>query len=814
MIDFFGLKKKKIEKQNIEENTTGIIARTMPDMDRNGTWIYNIFLNGILNFMVVYSTIMLVINAFDIEMNTAAFSLILIIFCIFSASFYEFVFLKVIGYIAIVIGFIYGIIEYHSMIRGGFGTFANAFMEVIEQKLDLPIERRYQEYTANKTLAVTFCAVFIACSLALIFNMAISEAKGFALTFLITFPMVQLGMYFDRDISYGYFGIYISAMITLMLLRSSVHYKAETKKKRGYHVIEKKDVKRYEYVNDGGNSFTIMLFLIIAVICTFAVTYMTFGRNINVPEKYGQWKKSTQEFAKKTALVGFYGMLNKNGSGTGGIGRNRLGDVKYVKMDYQTDITVETQINKEEPVIYLKAYNGTYYGDNSWKYISEKRPDDYKALSEYGIKKSQIYSLSADILKNDIENRITNKVKKMNVYNMDANEDFIYYSNNALGILSVTDDARNDDELVVKFPQGQGIKFYYYPVKSMPYEELENQAVLIKENPHGASVYNVEEKYREYVANTYMDIPEGNINSIDAFIKKYDLRSEDGLSNVQKITDIFEKDFTYSLIPGATPDDEDFVNYFLDKTKKGYCSYFASSAVLILRRLGIPARYTGGYAVSTTDEEYMHKKNSYVTDLYQIDVNDSDAHAWVEVYINNLGWVNADVTPSDDETDKDEDTGVGFMQMLTYNIFNPDTAKTIKNTTISAFKIIVALFVSVIVVIVIAGVIIRHRRKYNIDIDKNVIYLRKMLPFAGIEWTGNMSYGELKAKMQNISIISDSDIDTFIEIVEKHKYSLYDVSTADRKKVHNIVLDIGQNIYDRITFLKKIYYIYVKCLIK
>ena len=86
MIDFFGLKKKKIEKQNIEENTTGIIARTMPDMDRNGTWIYNIFLNGILNFMVVYSTIMLVINAFDIEMNTAAFSLILIIFCIFESN--------------------------------------------------------------------------------------------------------------------------------------------------------------------------------------------------------------------------------------------------------------------------------------------------------------------------------------------------------------------------------------------------------------------------------------------------------------------------------------------------------------------------------------------------------------------------------------------------------------------------------------------------------------------------------------------------------------------------------------------------------
>lgn len=80
---------------------------------------------------------------------------------------------------------------------------------------------------------------------------------------------------------------------------------------------------------------------------------------------------------------------------------------------------------------------------------------------------------------------------------------------------------------------------------------------------------------------------------------------------------------------------------FLLETKDGYCVQFATAATLIFRELGIPARYVQGYLASdfysSTDED--GKK------IYRSNVTDEDAHAWVEVWIDGLGWRTIEVTP-------------------------------------------------------------------------------------------------------------------------------------------------------------------------
>ena len=45
----------------------------------------------------------------------------------------------------------------------------------------------------------------------------------------------------------------------------------------------------------------------------------------------------------------------------------------------------------------------------------------------------------------------------------------------------------------------------------------------------------------------------------------------------------------------------DYISYFLAKNKKGYCTHFASAGTMILRYMGIPARYVEGYVFSYTD---------------------------------------------------------------------------------------------------------------------------------------------------------------------------------------------------------------------
>ena len=94
-----------------------------------------------------------------------------------------------------------------------------------------------------------------------------------------------------------------------------------------------------------------------------------------------------------------------------------------------------------------------------------------------------------------------------------------------------------------------------------------------------------------------------------------------------------KESFAYDLSPGEP--DGDPVLYFLTKSQKGHCEYFASSMTLLLRSLGIPARMVGGYL----EGEWNSLGQYYL-------VRQSDAHTWVEVWVENRGWVVFDPTPS------------------------------------------------------------------------------------------------------------------------------------------------------------------------
>ena len=83
----------------------------------------------------------------------------------------------------------------------------------------------------------------------------------------------------------------------------------------------------------------------------------------------------------------------------------------------------------------------------------------------------------------------------------------------------------------------------------------------------------------------------------------------------------------------ATPEGEDFVSYFLTESHRGYCMHFASAATLMLRAIGIPARYVTGYVADVPPSGHVN-------------VPDSAAHAWVEIYIDGYGWEPIEVTPA------------------------------------------------------------------------------------------------------------------------------------------------------------------------
>ncbi len=82
------------------------------------------------------------------------------------------------------------------------------------------------------------------------------------------------------------------------------------------------------------------------------------------------------------------------------------------------------------------------------------------------------------------------------------------------------------------------------------------------------------------------------------------------------------------------PKTDDPLAYFLFTRRAGHCEYFAAAMTVMLRDLGIPARYVGGFLPG----EYNDLGGDYI-------IRASDAHTWVEAYFPGYGWITFDPTP-------------------------------------------------------------------------------------------------------------------------------------------------------------------------
>ncbi|MBT2663069.1 transglutaminaseTgpA domain-containing protein [Bacillus sp. ISL-45] len=106
------------------------------------------------------------------------------------------------------------------------------------------------------------------------------------------------------------------------------------------------------------------------------------------------------------------------------------------------------------------------------------------------------------------------------------------------------------------------------------------------------------------------------------------------LEKAQAIEKYFRSnEFVYDQSNVAIPDeDQDYVDQFLFETQRGYCDNFSTSMVVMMRSVGIPARWVKGY----TEGEYIDTLGNGRR-LYE--VTNNNAHSWVEGYFPGVGWV-------------------------------------------------------------------------------------------------------------------------------------------------------------------------------
>ncbi|MFT6114382.1 MAG: transglutaminase-like putative cysteine protease, partial [Oleispira sp.] len=92
-----------------------------------------------------------------------------------------------------------------------------------------------------------------------------------------------------------------------------------------------------------------------------------------------------------------------------------------------------------------------------------------------------------------------------------------------------------------------------------------------------------------------------------------------------------QNNFSYTLKPGVMLEND--IDKFLFEKRAGFCAHFSSSFVFLMRAMNIPARVVAGYQGGELNPESGH-----------ITVRQYDAHAWVEVWLEDQGWVSVDPT--------------------------------------------------------------------------------------------------------------------------------------------------------------------------
>lgn len=644
-------------------------------------------LRGLMVFLACFGTVAGVIEAFDIAYNKP----VVIAFVLFISMFASFLYINkpvfYIGYIVMLFGFTLELGRYYYYANSGYQAIVNIIYEEYSDYFQLLSLREAQEYISDRYLTVTVAMIFIATLLAILLNVTISGYMNLWETVLITFPFLEIAFYIEKRPPLYCMIMLLAAYICVGIQQAGRHFKMQVKGKHTpeYMRFRKKKTTTYIYQSTAKGTFITLLFSLVLSVVIGLGFYGSYYSEVPA-QPTNEIRKTTDNYVKVFIQSGFTGLFDRYDS-TGGLNNGRLGGVSSIRPDFETDLRV-TFAPYSYDTIYLKSFVGSHYNSNQWSehtYLGTY-PEalelvsaelnvpytPYEATSAVSIN-NVLYMSREDIAKYDAEFMPqTDSLGKMEILNVDAGNQtmlYPYYSSDA-GVEPM-------------YPTGteEESNLYYYDTAG-GYTGALNGAYLITYAPYLGN-YNEDVKeldlpidYDLYVNQFCLQIPEELKPTLSQYCAEQNFPGivggsfEEAPADVENINEYrlevarsiyqhFVADFDYTMSPGATPYRQDFVEYFLTTQKRGVCAHFAASGTMLLRSMGIPARYVEGYCIPLSamsegqpvnenyDEWYQGSTQITEEGVLSVNVTDAHAHAWVEIYLEGYGFVPFEMTPPD-----------------------------------------------------------------------------------------------------------------------------------------------------------------------
>lgn len=198
-------------------------------------------------------------------------------------------------------------------------------------------------------------------------------------------------------------------------------------------------------------------------------------------------------------------------------------------------------------------------------------------------------------------------------------------SHAAQAIVDVADDGATDVNAVVMDPPLESGNPYIVTA-SIP-------------QPSVLAMREAGEEYPDWIVDRYLQLPASFSPRIAEQARQIAGGEETPYDKAMAVTQYLRRTITYTETVPTPPANRDPIEWFLFDQRAGFCNYYASAEVLMLRSLGVPARMVVGFAQGTWEPD----RESYV-------VLSKDSHAWPEIYFPGLGWVPFEPTVSQPQT--------------------------------------------------------------------------------------------------------------------------------------------------------------------
>ncbi len=499
---------------------------------------------------------------------------------------------------------------------------------------------------------------------------AVIKRKSFWLAFLSTFPFLLAALAFTITPYFPAVLLLFLCWTLLILTRLSAEKKKRSAKAKGFSVR-----------NDAASSRSGLL-MIPAVLLSFALIMSTFP-----PQSYRHPEGAEKLRTELIGTVTDGTFLNGGKAFAGNVSHVDLSGAGKVEFTGKTALRVKT----DQPYpLYLKSFAGSVYTGSSWELLPDS---DYTGINQKldGLNVQNLSGEYASLSRRG--NTPDFRPFGIQVQNIAAAKQCIYAPYNLTTTPQQISGVRFINDAFIRsgalFGTGE-YSLYAYALsenaaKTTPldmllllppnssyssrsslayrsdtlnfsniadyYQHTFSNDLLNKAEGEASTFVRKEQEYRLFLYDQYTQLPQGAREKTVSLMKQderlngffvQDLASSYSYSSVDSIANAVKRYLSdhcyYTLSPQKPPKGRDFADYFLSESHEGYCVHFATAAAVMLRAMGVPARYAEGYIVTSGD--YLNAGSDGWADI-----PDSRAHAWVELYSPGLGWQPFDVTP-------------------------------------------------------------------------------------------------------------------------------------------------------------------------